>query len=112
MTPDRAALEATIRRGLAHALTDREMAAQLDLCTSTICHWRHRFGLAPADKFERTFRTRYGPDAVERFRALAEAGATFHELGSAFGVSREYARQVYCKLYQRSRRGRPAEARA
>jgi hypothetical protein len=112
MTYERSQLEAAIRCGLAHALTDREMAAQLHLGPSTISHWRHRFGLAPADKFERRFRTRYGPDAVERFRALADAGTTFRELGAAFGVSHEYARQVYCKLYQRSRRGRTAEARA
>ena len=40
MTYERSQLEAAIRCGLAHALTDREMAAQLHLGPSTISQSR------------------------------------------------------------------------
>jgi len=105
MRQDLAYIETTIRQGLCEGLSDREIGARLLMSQSTANHWRRYFGLDPADKFMRKFRAKYGPDAVERFRALVDAGTSYREIGLCFGFSHEYARQVYRKLYNRQHRG-------
>jgi hypothetical protein len=80
-------------------LSDAQIARLLHVGTSTASHWRNKFHIKPADKFKRKFQEKYGPDALESFDMMIQHGATLQEIGHAFGFSREYARQVYNKLY-------------
>jgi len=79
-------------------LTDTQIARLLNVSPSTAAHWRNKFRIKPADKFQRKFQENYGPDALARFTMMRRHGATLQEIGSYFGFSREYARQVYNKL--------------
>ena len=81
-------------------LTDAQIARLLNVGTSTVSHWRNKFHIKPANKFKRKFQEKYGPDALNSFDILIQHGATLQEIGRYFGFSREYARQVYNKLYQ------------
>ena len=83
-------------------LTDAQIAHLLNVGTSTASHWRNRFHIKPADKFKRKFQEKYGPDALECFDMMIRQGATLQEIASYFSFSREYARQVYNKLYHGS----------
>jgi len=85
-------------------LTDAQIARLLNVGTSTVSHWRNKFHIKPANKFKRKFQEKYGPDALNSFDILIQHGATLQEIGRYFGFSREYARQVYNKLYQGSSR--------
>ena len=89
-------------------LTDAQIARLLNVGTSTVSHWRNKFHIKPANKFKRKFQEKYGPDALNSFDILIQHGATLQEIGRYFGFSREYARQVYNKLYQGSSRAQPA----
>jgi hypothetical protein len=100
---DKAHLEQFLRTKIElEALTDTQIARLLHVGASTVAHWRYKFYIKPADKFKRKFREKYGPEALESFDALIREGATLQEIGHYFGFSREYARQVYNKLYQGS----------
>ena len=92
-------IEGFLRQSVAQGLTDREMAMLLGVGPSTVAYWREKFAISPAAKFRRTFQQTYGPDAIERFQRLVAQRATLLEIGAAFGFSREYARQVFGKLY-------------
>jgi len=103
MKIDKAHLEQFIRTKIElETLTDAQIARLLHVGTSTASHWRNKFHIKPADKFKRKFQEKYGPDALERFDILIRHGATLQEIGRSFGFSREYARQVYHKLYHGS----------
>lgn len=80
-------------------LTDAEIARLLGAGASTISHWRNKLGIKPADKFTRHFRQKYGDHAIDTFHALVENHSTLKEIADHFGFSREYARQVYNKMY-------------
>ena len=82
--------------------TDAQIARLLNVGTSTVFHWRHKFHIKPADKFKRKFQEKYGPDALASFDLMVRHGATLQKIGRSFGFSREYARQVYNKLYHGS----------
>jgi DNA-binding CsgD family transcriptional regulator len=100
---DKAHLEQFLRTKIElETLTDAQIARVLHVGSSTVSHWRHNFRIKPADKFKRKFQEKYGPDAFESFDSLIRHGATLQEIGRSFGFSREYARQVYNKLYQGS----------
>ena len=102
---DKAHIEEFIRTKIElETLTDAQIARLLHVGTSTISNWRNKFHIKPADKFKRKFREKYGPDALESFDVLIQQGATLQAIGRYFGFSREYARQVYNKLYQGSSR--------
>ena len=83
-------------------LSDAEIAQQLGVGTSTISHWRNKFNIPRADKFNRKFKEKYGPDALENFDLMIKNRATLQVIAKHFGFSREYARQVYNKLYHGS----------
>ena len=103
MKIDKAHIEQFIRTKIElETLTDAQIACLLQVGTSTVAHWRNKFHIKPADKFKRKFQEKYGPDAFESFDSLIRHGATLQEIGRSFGFSREYARQVYNKLYQGS----------
>lgn len=80
-------------------LADYQIAHILNVGTTTIFNWRHRFHIPRADKFERKFKEKYGQDAIKIFQHMVKCNATFQEIGDYFGFSREYARQVYQKLF-------------
>jgi len=102
---DTAYLEEFIRTKIElETLTDAQIARLLNVGTSTVSHWRNKFHIKPADKFKRKFEEKYGPDALRSFDILVQHNATLQEIGRYFGFSREYARQVYNKLYQGSSR--------
>lgn len=87
-------------------LADYQIAQILDVGTTTIFNWRNKFKILPADKFERKFKEKYGENAIDIFQKMVEQNATFQEIGDYFGFTREYARQVYQKIYPpSSRRG-------
>jgi len=85
-------------------LTDAQIACLLKVNTSTASHWRNKFHIRPADKFKRKFKEKYGTEALEYFDVMIRHSATLQEIASYFGFSREYARQVYNKLYHGSYR--------
>lgn len=82
-------------------LTDEQIAHLLEVGTSAVCLWRNKFNIKPADKFKRKFKEKYGTDALEKFATMIQNRATLQEIASYFGFSREYARQIYNKLYGR-----------
>jgi len=83
-------------------LSDAQIAHLLHVGTSTAAHWRNKFAIKPAEKFGRKFQEKYGPDALECFDMIIGRGGSLQEVATYFGFTREYARQVYHKLYQGS----------
>ena len=103
MKIDKSSIEQFIREKVeVEALTDAQIAQLLDVGTSTISHWRNKFNIRPADKFKRKFKEKYGPDAIESFDMMVRNRTTLQEIANYFGFTREYARQVYNKLYKGS----------
>jgi hypothetical protein len=103
MKIDRASIETFIRENVeVQTLTDAQMARVLKVATSTVSHWRNKFHIKPADKFHRKFKEKYGPDALECFDRMVSKRTPLQEIANHFGFSREYARQVYTKLYRGS----------
>ena len=103
MKIDKARIEQFIREKIElEALTDAQIAPLLNVGTSTVSHWRNKFNIRPADKFKRKFKEKYGSDALACFDMMIRNHATLQEIASSFGFSREYARQVYSKLYHGS----------
>lgn len=104
MKVDKRSIESVIRAGNVQGLTDKRIAAQLDLGLTTISHWRNKFGIKPADKFYRKFSEKYAnAGGLEHFRFMVEEKKTLQAIADHFGFSREYARQVYNKLYGKPR---------
>lgn len=103
MKIDKSRIEQFLREKVeVEALTDAQIAKLLNVGTSTVSHWRNKFNIKPADKFKRKFKEKYGPDALECFDMMVKNRATLQEIANYFGFSREYARQVYNKLYHGS----------
>ena len=103
MKIDKANIEQFIREKVEiDALTDAQIARLLNVGTSTISHWRNKFNIKPADKFKRKFKEKYGPDALDSFHMMVKNRTTLQEIADYFGFTREYARQVYNKLYDGS----------
>jgi transposase len=103
MKVDKTNIEKFIREKVeTEALTDAQIARLLNVGTSTVSHWRNKFNIKPADKFKRKFKEKYGVDAIECFDMMVKNRATLQEIANYFGFTREYARQVYNKLYQGS----------
>ena len=100
MKVDKDKLERFIREKVEkEAWTDAQIAEALNLGTSTISHWRNDFGIRPADKFKRKFKEKYGENAIQEFMNLVENQKTLRDISEHFGFTREYARQVYVKIY-------------
>jgi transposase len=103
MKIDRSRIEQFIREKVeVETLTDAQIARLLNVGTSTVSHWRNKFNIRPANKFKRKFKEKYGLDALECFDMMVKNRTTLQEIANYFGFSREYARQVYNKLYQGS----------
>ena len=83
--------------GVAEGLTDKEMAEKLGVGRTTIHHRRTVHGIAYADRFERRFERKYG--LIKEFKQMVERGTSLQTIGSLYGFSGEYARQVFYKLY-------------
>ena len=100
MKIDKSRIEQFIREKIEmETLTDAQIARLLNVGASTVSHWRNKFNIRPDDKFKRKFKEKYGPDALACFDMMIRNRATLQEIASYFGFSREYARQVYSKLY-------------
>jgi transposase len=100
MKIDKANIEQFIREKVEiDSLTDAQIARLLNVGTSTISHWRNKFNIRPADKFKRKFKEKYGSDALQSFDMMVKNRTTLQEIANYFGFTREYARQVYNKLY-------------
>ncbi|KPK14554.1 MAG: hypothetical protein AMK69_28380 [Nitrospira bacterium SG8_3] len=82
------------------SLYDYEIAAILNVSATSIRKLRNFFGIGRADGFSRRFEMVYGAGAVEKFKNLIEdPGMSLADVGKHFDFTREYARQVYQKLY-------------
>ncbi|MCP4576834.1 MAG: hypothetical protein GY846_11175 [Deltaproteobacteria bacterium] len=79
---------------------DYEVADMLQVKHHHIGLLRRRLGLDRTKGFAGRFDRKYGPGAVRRFKEIIEnPGKNLTDAGDSFGFSREYARQVYQKLY-------------
>jgi len=115
MKIDKKKIETILREKIQYgSSSDQELAEILNVHPSTISRWRNRFDIPPADKFEKRFRKKYGRNSIEIFKKMVEEEASLQKIANHFGFTREYARQVYNKLYRNSdqilrprRRGRP-----
>jgi DNA-binding transcriptional regulator YiaG len=100
MKIDKSRIEQFIRDKVEiETLTDAQIARLLNVGTSTVSHWRNKFHIRPANKFKRKFKEKYGSDALDCFDMMVKNRSTLQEIANYFGFSREYARQVYNKLY-------------
>jgi len=81
-------------------LYDYELAGILNVDGPFIGKLRKTFGMKKAPKFSRRFERTYGAGAVERLIKIIEnPDNTLVDVARHFGFSREYARQVYEKIY-------------
>ncbi len=81
-------------------LYDYEIASLLEVSDSMITKLRNAYGIKRINGFSRRFDRRYGKGSVERFKKMVEnPDSTLAETGTYFGFTKEYARQVYQKIY-------------
>jgi excisionase family DNA binding protein len=81
-------------------LYDHEIASLLKVSHWMITNLRNAYRIKRIDGFPRRFDRRYGKGSVEKFKKMAEnPDITLTEIGRHFGFSKEYARQVYQKIY-------------
>lgn len=100
MKIDKTKIERILRESVeGRCMADYQIAAQLNVATSTVSIWRNRFNIRPANKFERKFKEKYGEDSIELFKKMVQEKRTLQEIGDYFGFTREYARQVRNKLF-------------
>jgi hypothetical protein len=82
------------------SLYDYEIAAILGVSTTTVRKLRHTFGIKRVNGFSRRFEITYGTGAVETFKNMIEDPKnSLTDVGKQFNFTREYARQVFQKLY-------------
>jgi len=81
-------------------LYDYEIASLLEASDSMITKLRNAYGLKRINGFSRRFDLKYGKGSVDKFKKMAEnPDSTLAEIGKHFGFSKEYARQVYKRIY-------------
>jgi excisionase family DNA binding protein len=81
-------------------LYDYEIASLLEVSDSMITKLRNAYGIKRVNGFSRRFDRRYGKGSVEKFKKMVEnPDSTLAEIGRHFGFSKEYARQVYKRIY-------------
>jgi hypothetical protein len=84
------------------SLYDYEIAGQLNVNPQTIGMWREVFNLRRTNGFLRHFEKKYGEGAAGQFKKLAvDPNTSLTDVGRYFGFTREYARQVYMKIFGR-----------
>ncbi len=82
------------------ALTDCEIASLLNVSSSSISKLRRAYGIEKGKAFSKRFERIYGQGAVATFKKTIEnPECCLADVGRHFGFSREYARQVYKKIY-------------
>ena len=82
------------------SLYDYEIARILNVSTTSIRKLRNTYGIKRANGFSRRFENLHGMGAVETFKKLIEnPDISLTDVGKHFQFSREYARQVFQKLY-------------
>ena len=82
------------------SLYDYEIARMLDMSTTSVRKLRNAFGIKRVNGFSRRFEIIYGNGAVEKFKNLIEDPEnSLTDVGKHFHFTREYARQVYQKVY-------------
>lgn len=82
------------------SLYDYEVAGILNVDGAYVSRLRKAFGIKKANGFSRRFENAYGNGAVERFKKIIEnPDNALVDVAGHFGFSREYARQVYRKIY-------------
>ena len=82
------------------SLYDYEIANILSVSSSTITKYRDIYGIKKANAFYRRFELKYGKGAIEKFKKIIEeVEYNLTTVANYFGFSREYARQVYKKIY-------------
>ena len=108
MKIDKKKIEGILREKIQYgSCSDQELAEILDVHPSTVSRWRNRFNIPPADKFEKRFRKKYGKDSIEIFKKMIRDESSLQKIANHFGFTREYARQVYNKIYSGSDMFRP-----
>ncbi len=81
-------------------LYDYEIASLLEVSDSMITKLRNAYGIKRVNGFSRRFDRKYGKGSVERFKKMVEnPDSTLAETGRHFGFTKEYARQVYKRIY-------------
>jgi len=81
-------------------LYDYEIASLLEASDSMITKLRNAYGIKRINGFSRRFDRRYGKGSVEKFKEMVEnPDSTLDETGRYFGFTKEYARQVYKRLF-------------
>ena len=86
----------------AESLYDYELASILNVDGAFIGKLRKAFGINKTNGFSRRFESTYGKGAVETFKKIIKnPDNALADVASHFGFSREYARQVYKKVYGR-----------
>jgi len=82
------------------SLHDYEIANILNVRAARIGRLRKGFGIKKINGFPRRFDRTHGYGAVEIFKTMIEnRDISLSDLARYFGFSREYARQVYKKIY-------------
>lgn len=81
-------------------LYDYEISQLLHVSKGLVSNLRKLCGTKKANAFTRRFESIYGTGAVDRFKKLIEhADNSLSDVAKVFRFSREYARQVYEKIY-------------
>jgi hypothetical protein len=82
------------------SLYQYEIADLLNLDVKKVGQLSRHFGLRKKNGFKRRFNLKYGAGSVEVFKSMIEDSKnSLSDVGKHFGFTREYARQVYEKLY-------------
>lgn len=82
------------------ALHDYEIAEILRVSVALVRKLRNHYGIKKANGFHRHFERTYGEGAVKKFKELIEnPDHSLTDVARYFEFSREYARQVYQKIY-------------
>ena len=82
------------------SLYDYEIASLLNVRSQHIGKLRSALGIKRSNGFSRRFDLKYGAGAVKTFKTMIENPDTsMSDVARHFGFSREYARQVYKKVY-------------
>ena len=83
-----------------NGLADGEITAIPDVNIPTICKAEKRYGIKRIDSSLRRLERRYGTDFVMRFKCIIEdPSSSLADVGRHFGLSREYVRQIFKKIY-------------
>ena len=81
-------------------LIDREITTIPDVNIPTICKVRKQYRTKRADSTLMRLERRHGSGFVIRFKSIIEdPSSSLADVGRHFGVSREYVRQIFKKIY-------------